>query len=140
MSSAFSNPEVQAVFLGFDRSVRPGLLLLREVIFEEAASLPEVGSIEECLKWGQPSYLTPVSGSGTTIRLGVPKEGGFALYVHCQTTLISDFLALFPDEFTVEKKRAIRFQKAPSTRELEMIRVLIRAALTYHLPESDKKL
>lgn len=133
MAIEFADPEVQAVFEGFEPSLRPGLLRLREAIFQEAASMPEVGPIEECLKWGQPSYLTPETKSGSTIRLGVSKDGCFALYVHCQTTLISDFVALFPDDFIVEKNRAIRLRKLPTKQELDKLRVLIRAALTYHL-------
>lgn len=125
------------MFQGFDPSERQGLLRLREAIFQEAASIPEVGSLEECLKWGQPSYLTAISKSGSTIRLGVPKDGGFALYVHCQTTLISDFVAIFPDDFTVEKNRAVRFQEPLSPEELDKLRILIRAALTYHLAKDE---
>mgnify|MGYP000592624135 CR=1 FL=1 len=41
------------------------------------------------LRWGQPAYLAP---KGSTLRVGIPKSGGaFALFAHCQTTLIADF-------------------------------------------------
>ncbi len=69
-----------------------------------------MGNIDETLKWGQPAYLTHQSKSGTTLRLGVPAPKKIALFVHCQTTLISEFQALFPDEFTYDGNRAIIFQ------------------------------
>jgi hypothetical protein len=40
---------------------------------------PGVGALHETLKWGQPAYLTPETRSGTTLRLGVPKSGGYAI-------------------------------------------------------------
>lgn len=132
VSTPFQNPEVKAAFEDFPDSLRPGLLLLRELIFEEAAAMPAIGRLEECLKWGQPAYLTPDTKSASTIRLGMPKSGGFALYVHCQTTLISDFSALFPGDFIVEGNRAVCFEKLPPKKALEKLRVLIRSALSYH--------
>lgn len=90
-----------------------------------------VGRIEESLRWGQPAYLTPETGSGSTIRLGVPGEGGFALYVHCRTTIIPDFRSLFPNDFTYEGNRAIRFE-AGADLPTGPLRLLIASALTYH--------
>jgi len=80
---------VKSAFASFPDTARPGLLELRRLIFE-VAETESVGRIEETLKWRQPAYLTPESKSGTTLRLGVPKAGGYALFVHCQTSIISD--------------------------------------------------
>ena len=34
-------------------------MFLRQLIFETAAATEVVGELEETLKWGEPSYLTP---------------------------------------------------------------------------------
>ena len=125
------SPEVEAAFDAFPEPARSTLLELRNLIFEVAAETTGVGPIEETLKGGQPAYLTPETKSGTTIRLGLPKTGGAALYTHCQTTVMSDFRALFPGEFTFDGNRAVLFDAAADARKL---RPLIRHALTYHRP------
>ena len=101
-------------------------------IFDTAAETPGVGALEETLKWGQPAYLTPESKSGSTIRLGLPKAGGFALYTHCQTTLLADFRDVFPGDFVYEGNRAIRFRDGDAL-PLDKLRLLVRRALTYRL-------
>ena len=128
---AITNPKVAAVYLNASEVDRAGLLQLRGLIFEIAAETEGVGEIEETLKWGQPAYLTR-NKSGTTIRLGLPKTGGFAIYTHCQTNVISDFQALFPDEFTYEGNRAIHFQTGEAI-PVEPVSLLVKNALTYHL-------
>ena len=128
----FENPLVEAAYSSFPEATRLGLLRLRDLIFEIADETPGVGSLEETLKWGQPAYLTSETRSGTTIRLGFPKSGGFALYVHCQTTIIAEFRDLFPEGLDYEGNRAIHFQ---NTSELssDAVGLLIARALTYHL-------
>ncbi len=126
------NDAVAAAFANAPAKSRAGLVRLRDLIFATAQETPGVGRIEETLKWGQPAYLTPDSKSGTTIRLGVPRTGGFALYVHCQTTLISEFRSLFPDAFTYDGNRAILFDD-DQTPAAEPLRLFIRNALTYHM-------
>ena len=128
----FKDPAVKAAFDAFPEGQRQDLLKLRDLIFHTHAETPEAGDLIETLKWGQPSYLTEKPKSGSTIRLGLPKTGGFAIYTHCQTTLISDFRVLFPDDFTYEGNRAVHFAdgEAPDADKLVF---LIRNALTYHL-------
>jgi hypothetical protein len=128
----FESPEVEARFAAFPEPARTGLLALRRLIFATAATMPEVGALEETLKWGQPAYLTPKTGSGSTIRLGLPSQGGFAIYTHCQTTILSEFQAMFPEDFDYEGNRAIRFDGAEAL-PLDKLELLIRRALTYHL-------
>jgi hypothetical protein len=116
---------VAKVFDAFPPDVRAGLLGLRARIL--AVAKREGIALKEALRWGQPAYLAP---KGSTIRLGVPKSGGYAIYTHCQTTLINDFRAICP-ELCFEGNRAVRFEAgvAPPA----AIDMLIRAALTYHL-------
>lgn len=40
---------------------------------------------------------------------GVPKIGGYALFVHCQWPLIADARTVFDDAFTYEGNRAVLF-------------------------------
>ncbi len=131
MTHPFDDPNVERAFSGFPSPARDGLLQLRQRIFDVAARTECVGRLEETLKWGQPAYLTPQTKSGTTIRLGCPKAGGFAIYVHCQTSIVSDFRALFPNDFDYEGNRAVQF----STMEglpIEKLDLFITSALTYH--------
>ncbi len=85
MNSEIENRQVRAVFDQLTPDVRRGLMRLRDLIFEVAAGLDDVDPISEELRWGQPSYLTK---TGSTLRLGASKQGGFALFAHCQTTII----------------------------------------------------
>ncbi len=127
-----SDPSVQAAFDAFPTSERAGLLHLRDLIVQTAATTDRVGPLLETLKWGQPSYLTSQTKSGTTLRLGLPKTGGFAIYVHCQTTLISEFQSQFPDDFRYEGNRAVHFATKADVHD-DKIRLLITHALTYHI-------
>ena len=111
--------DIQAAFEVPDPVARQGLLTLRRLVFETAADLPQVGVITETLRWGQPSYITEQTKSGTPIRLGVPKAGGFALYVHCQSRVIPEFLEKYPAWDRVDGTRAVLFQ-TPS--EIEPLR------------------
>ncbi len=127
----FGSPEVEAAFLAFTLGARAGLLSLRRLIFDVAGRTEGVGRVEEALRWGQPAYLTPETKAGSTIRLGAPKEGGFALYVHCRTTLIDEFRAAHGNGFETEDSRAVRFREGEAVDEAA-VGALIARALTYH--------
>ncbi len=127
----FADPKVAAAFDAFPDPERAGLLALRDLILRTAGDTPRAGRLQETLKWGQPSYLTETR-AGSTIRLGMPKAGGYALFVHCQTSLIGDFRALFPDDFRYDGNRAVCFS-AETPPDPDKLRLLIRNALTYHL-------
>jgi hypothetical protein len=118
-------------------AVRERLISLRDLIFETAAATPGVGRIEETLKWGQPSYLTPETKSGTTIRIDAVKNvpGRVAMYVHCQTSLIERFREIYPDDLIYEGNRAVLFD-VDAPLPTEPLRHCIALALTYH---RDKK-
>ncbi len=84
------------------------------------------------MKWGQPAYLTPETKSGSNLRLGALKTGGFAIYAHCQTTIISDFRAQFGQDFAFDGNRAVMLAEDETPLEAPMA-MLIRSALTYRL-------
>ncbi len=110
------------------------MFALRSLIFECAATTPGVGELEETLKWGQPSYLTPYTGSGSTVRLGWSAKAPdqVALYFHCQTPLVETFRVWFPNELEFEGKRSIIIRNDAAL-AIEELRVCIAAALTYHV-------
>lgn len=128
----FEDPAVKAVFASYPEPEQSRLLLLRDRIFKTAEQTAGVGNLLEALRWGQPAYLTPDTKSGSTIRLGLPKTGGYAIYVHCQTTIMSDFQQVFPSDFSYEGNRGIHFS-TDTTPELSKLELLISRALTYHL-------
>ncbi len=132
MGPPFKDQTVADTFASYPEPARAALLSLRSMIFATAATTPHVGALEETLKWGQPSYLTPETKSGTTIRLGVPKQGGFAIFTHCQTTVIADFRTLFPDDFAYDGNRGVLFADGEEL-PLGKLQLLISAALTYKL-------
>lgn len=113
---------------------------LRQLIFETAAEMDRVGPLEETLKWGQPSYLTSKSKSGTTIRIDQigSEHGQYSLFVHCQTTLISTFRDFYPEELSYDGKRAIVFDVNEDPPE-NPLRHCIALALTYHLDKKNGK-
>ena len=129
------NPDsaVDAVFDAYPKPVKAKLLALRRLIFATAKATEGVGALEEALKWGQPSYLTSESRSGSTIRIDQVKAepGQFAVYFHCQTNLVETFRELYP-ELRYEGNRAILLNAADKLPEPEL-RHCVGLALTYHL-------
>ena len=132
MTPEISDPAVRAVFAAFPAPARDGLLALRQLIFEIAQDTSAAGVVKESLRWGQPAYLTPVTRTGSTLRLGVPKGAAFALFVHCQSQLIPEFAQAYPGWDRFEGRRAVLFQDRA---EIDPLRHgwLIRRALIYHV-------
>lgn len=130
----FATHDVAAVFAAYPPPVRAKLKALRELIFRTAAHTERAGRLEETLKWGQASYLTRNPATGTTIRIdaitGRPCE--YALYVHCQTTLIDTFRTRFGNELRYEGNRAVVFSVDEEV-PVEILRTCIALALTYRL-------
>jgi Domain of unknown function (DU1801) len=129
---SFANPAVQAVFDAWPQPARDRLLTLRWLILETAAATEGVGPLDETLKWGQPSYLTPRSKSGSTIRTDRMKTGGYGLFFNCKTSLIETFRAHYPDDFRFAGNRGIEFGDEEPIPE-QPLRHCIALALTYHL-------
>jgi len=128
-----SDDAVADVFAAYPPPLRRALLALRQLILDTAAATDGVGPLQETLKWGQPSYLTAQSGSGTTIRIDALKDeaGGYALYVNCRTDLIDSFRALYPTELRFAGNRAVLFNAADPL-PVAATGHCIALALTYH--------
>ena len=126
-------PMVAAVFSGYPDDVRGVLHALRRLILDVAARTPGVGPLSETLKWGQPSYLTVESGSGSTVRIDRVKNGGraCAIYFHCQTDLVETFRRLYPERLHFEGDRAILLDAAEPLPTTELAHC-VALALTYH--------
>ena len=137
----FKNPEVAAVFDAYPKKIRTKLLFLRKLIFDTAAETEGVGEIEETLKWGEPSYLTTKSKSGSTIRINWKKSLGqqYAIYFTCTTLLVPTFRKLYPTDFSYIANRAIVFNLNEEI-PVEKLRHCIRLALTYHLIKNKLKM
>lgn len=91
-----------------------------------------VGRLEETLKWGQPSYVTSQTRSGSTIRLGVTRDRRyFGLYVHCRTDILSRSKDRFPDDLRYEARRAILIEEGEDL-QANKLRFCIAHALTDH--------
>jgi hypothetical protein len=129
----FADRRVAAVFKAYPADLRRRLMTLRELVFETAARTEGVGALSETLKWGQPSYLTAETGSGTTVRIDrLKKSNGYAIYFHCQSGLVGQFKDLYPDTFRTEGKRAIVFDLEDRV-PVKALRHCIGLALTHHL-------
>jgi hypothetical protein len=132
--SRFADPAVEAAFDAYPKPLKPKLLALRRLILDTAKTTKGVGALEETLKWGQPSYLTPETKSGSTIRIDAIKSGAdrYAVYFHCQTNLVDTFRELYPSEFSYGGNRCIILNAADDVPE-PALRHCVALALTYHL-------
>ena len=110
------------------------MLALRRLILDTARATKGVGAVEETLKWGQPSYLTPETKSGSTIRIDQVKSvaNQYAVYFHCQTNLVETFRELHPTEFSYGGNRCIILSANDDVPEAAL-RHCVALALTYHL-------
>ena len=129
-----SNPAVDAVFSAYPKPIKARLLALRRLIFDTAKATKGVGALQETLKWGQPSYLTTETKSGSTIRIDQVKSAAdqYAVYFHCQTDLVETFRELYPTEMRYGGNRSILLNAGDGLPETAL-RHCVALALTYHL-------
>ncbi|WDR04055.1 DUF1801 domain-containing protein [Devosia algicola] len=132
MSAAMSG-DVAGVLEGFPGPVRTRLMQVRAMIFSVAAETPGVGALTETLKWGEPAYLTAATKSGSTIRLGWPKDRPdcVAVYFICTTNLVATFRDIFATELEYAGERAVLLPIKGVWAE-GALRHCIGMALTYH--------
>ena len=138
ISEKIENPDVAAAFNSYPQGIRTKLLILRQLILDTAASIEVVGEIEETLKWGEPSYLTPKTKSGSTIRIAwkESQEEEYSMYFKCTANLVPAFREKYPDVFRFGGNRSIDFN-IEDTLPVNELKQCIILALTYHL---NKKL
>jgi hypothetical protein len=126
----FDSKEVKEVFNAYPDNIRKKMMLLRQLVLETAEEIDSIKSIEETIKWGEPSYL---SKNGSTIRMDWKKSkpDQYAMYFHCKTKLVDTFKELYKDKFNFEGNRANVFNikdKVP----VSELKHCISLSLTYH--------
>lgn len=128
------NPEVAAVFESYPSTIKRKLLFLRQLIFKVASNTEGVGALQETLKWGQPSYITSQSKSGSLIRIDQDRKNAdqYAMYFHCQTTLVDSFKERYRGKFEFAGNRSIIFTKNAKI-PIKELSHCISMALTYYL-------
>ena len=127
------DPAVAAVLDSYPRPLKSKLLALRALILDTARKTEGVGRLEEAMKWGQASYLTSESRSGSTVRIDRVKSADdqVAVYFHCQTNLVETFRELYP-ELSYSGNRAILLDAGAPLPKAELGHC-VALALTYHL-------
>ena len=125
-----TNPDVVSVFDNYPDHVRDKMTHLRNFIVETASEIEGITTIEETLKWGEPSYLTK---KGSTIRIDWKKKkpDQYAIYFNCSSRLVETFRMVYRDTFEFEGNRAIVFQLNDVLPKDELKKCLT-AGLTYH--------
>ncbi len=106
------------------------MLLLRNIIIEVAEDIDGISTLEETLKWGEPSFLTKY---GSTLRMDWKEKSPqqYALYFKCTSRLVETFKNLYKNTFEFEGKRAIVFQLHDDIPK-EELKACIKATLIYH--------
>jgi hypothetical protein len=125
-----TTPDVELVFDAYPAHVRKKLLMLRRLIRDVASEIEEIKTLDECLKWGEPSFVVK---KGSTIRIDwkprTPDQ--YAMYFKCTSLLVPSFKKAYGDVFKFEGDRAIVFQLNDSIPEVQL-RECIAAGLRYH--------
>lgn len=133
-SAAFFDRSVEEIFDAYPPLVQKKLLDVRELIFQVAESYPEIGLVQECLKWGEPSYLAK---GGSTLRMNARGPDKYAVYFHCKTRLVETFKEIYGDFFCYEANRALVFstvQDLPKDALWNCIAASLRYHRVKHLP------
>lgn len=140
MANQKLSPDVKKVFDAYPKVHRKAMLAIRELIYEVAGSIEDVGELEETLKWGEPAYLTAESKTGTTIRIDWKRKNPdvYGIYFNCQTSLLERFRNDYPDEFQFDRNRAIML---PVDEPLPIgpLSKCFAVALTYHRDKHRSK-
>jgi len=125
-----THPSVPEKFDSYPPQVAEKLHILRNLVLKTAEEIPYLDSLEETLKWGEPSYLTKY---GSTIRMDWKEKNPdhFAMYFKCTSQLVPTFRVLFPDTFTFEGNRALLFKLNEPIPQKDLSQC-IRMALQYH--------
>jgi hypothetical protein len=117
-------------FKSYPDAIKKKMADLRSLILEVARETAAIDTIEETLKWGEPSYITK---KGTTLRIDWKEKSPnqYAMYFQCTSRMIPTIKALYRDTFKYETTRAILFDlEAPLP--ILPLKDCINMALTYH--------
>ncbi|WP_204318733.1 hypothetical protein [Pseudooceanicola aestuarii] len=118
---------VAAAYAAMPPQAQPVLAEARKLLFQ-VASESGAGPLDECLKWGEPAYLTAATKSGTTLRLAMVEECPAAL-VNCRTSLIAELEATQPGVLATSGRRGVLLRTGYDRAALA---VFFGRALLYH--------
>lgn len=123
--------DVADVFASYPSSHRDKLMAIRALIFQTGIDA-KIGKLTECLKWGQPSYLTAPK-IGSTVRLGWSAKAPdrASVFFICHTNLVERFREIYPDSFRFDGNRTIYFEASDQIPETNLSHCL-SMALAYH--------
>ncbi len=126
--------DVDAKFDSYPIEWQPKMRYLRKLVFETAKELG-ITTLEETLKWGEPSYIAP---KGSTLRMDwkAKNPNQYAMYFKCTSKLVVSFKEVFKDTFKYENHRAILFSMNDTIPNKEL-KKCIAAALQYHLIKEE---
>ncbi len=130
-----TNLEFEAKLESYPDFVQDKLKYLRTLVIQTAKETPEITSLEETLKWGEPSFVTKI---GSTLRIDwkekSPKQ--YQMYFSCTSRLVKTFKLVFGELFGYENNRAIIFQFDQEIPVMEL-KECIKASLIYHKVKDD---
>ena len=127
-----------SVINAYPKHVSDKLLFLRQLILDSANEVESLNTLEETLKWREPSYIAK---KGSTIRIDwkPKKPEQYAIYFKCTSKLVETFRAVYGDLFKYENNRAILFSFDDKVPE-NPLKNCIKAALQYHTVKSLDRL
>ena len=105
---------------------------LKALICKVAADTPEIGPLEESVKWGEQSFTPVKRNVGSSVRIQPRADGAAALMFICHTNLVEEFRRLYPDALKYEGNRAIVLSGEDEL-DREALAHCIALALTYKL-------
>lgn len=105
---------------------------LKAFIHQVAAERPEIGALEESLKWDEQSFTPVKRNTGSSVRIQPRPDGTAALMFICHTNLVEEFRGLYPDALRYEGNRAIVLSGEQEP-DREALSHCIALALTYKL-------
>lgn len=121
----------------YDQQSKMLIQSVREMVHKVAGSTQGCGQIVEALKWGQISFLTEKPKSGTTLRIDKNATGTLSLYVNCNSNMIAEASAHYPNMFAYVGAREIVLPNDLSAVS-EPLEHIIAMALTYHKNKRTK--
>ncbi|EDQ34965.1 hypothetical protein HPDFL43_02170 [Hoeflea phototrophica DFL-43] len=110
---------------------------LKTLILSVAERTPEIGPLEESLKWGEQSFTPAKRNVGSSVRIAPRDNGDVALMFICHTNLVEEFRGLYPDGLVFEGNRAIVLSEGFETDQAGLEHC-IALALTYKLRKRQR--
>jgi hypothetical protein len=111
---------------------------LKALIREAAREVPDIGPLEESMKWGQPSFAPAKANIGSSVRIEARAGGDHALMFICTTGLVEEFRTLYTGSLTFEGNRAIVIP-AEDLPDPDALKHCIQLALTHKLRKRAPK-